>query len=355
MIIEENIKSDFNVCSDEKNNIHIVTINKKYELIYSYFDGEDFRKEILYEFDSEVGIPSGPIIEVNGDLVLIIVTFIRINIKKKWSIRGYIKLKNKWDYEIIDKGLGLCYNQPSISIDNIGNMHLIYRYIDNYSILKYSIFDKNNCTWEKTKNILDNGINKYRPLIFINNSNIINVCWIEIKTCEVYLCYAKNVLNTDDYFKLNITEDIYDMSIYFDTEHVFCVFNSKKELNFDLCCNKNIYLDLKIERMVKMNCNMNKSIRTYLDIIREYEDQLNVLKNDKLKECKTLSEENDKLKQCIDEKDKQIFKLQLELDNLKNILEEKDNIILENQIVLERISNNNGFIKRILELINLKQ
>lgn len=354
MIIEENIKSDFNVCSDNNDNIHIITINKKYELIYSHFNGEKFNKEIIYRFNSNIGIPSGPIIIANNGLVHIIVTFIKLGNKKTWSLRGYIKLENKWDYKVIDKGLGLCYNQSNISVDSLGNLHLIYRYIDNYSILKYSIFDKNNCTWDKTKKILDNGINKYRPFIFVSNSKVVNVCWIEIQNREVYLCYAKNDFNIGDYFRLNVTDNICDMSIYFDTEHVYYIVNSRKEYYFDLCSNNNIKFDLEIKGMYKVSCNMDKSIRSFLDIIREYEDQLNALKKDNQKESKALHEENEKLKQFVNQRDVKNYELQLELDNLKNILEEKNNIILENQGILENIRNKNGLIKRILEVLGIK-
>jgi len=242
--VERNVKIDFCACIDELNNIHIVTISRKYELIYIVFDGTSWKRQVLYSHNNELGIPNGPEIMVRDNYIYIILSFIKLGNERKWSLWSYIRKNGIWSQKVLDKASGLCYNQQSFNADSNGNIHLVYRCFDEHmrSVLKYNFLSKQKMEWDRTRVIFDNGVDKYKPYLFINKSDQIYIVWTELN-CDFFLCCGMKD-SKDEYFKVNITESADSMNIWDDREHIRLISYCENGNHFDLCCGKKGYMNI---------------------------------------------------------------------------------------------------------------
>jgi len=317
--VEKNVKVDFSVCIDDSNKFHIAAINRKYELVYIMFDGKSWKREVLYFHNNELGIPNGPAIMARNNFICIIFSFINMGKKKTWSLWSYIKENDVWHRKILDKASGLCYNQHSFNIDNDGNVHLVYRYIDERkrcSVLKYNFLDRRIKKWSRARIIYDNGIDKYKPYIFINKLNQVYIAWVEIDS-DLYLCSGTRSSN-GDYFKLNITESVDCMCILDDREHIQVISCSGNWVNFDLCCKRQDfnYIEKETIPQIQEEFCVDTRIKVFLDIKRELEQQIKDLQNSMREEANknneiidNLKKQNEELKQEIAVKEKKINEL----------------------------------------------
>lgn len=334
--IESNIKYDFDACNDGEGNIYIIVINKKYEVQYIRFDGANWNREKIYYLNNLVGIPSSPKIRVFDNVVYIILSFEQPNSKNEWSLRSFIRINNQWNTRVIDRGPGVFYCQSDFFVEN-GNIHLIYRHMEKYSALKYCFFDLAQGWWEIPKIVLHNGINKYKPNIFVSNEKITCV-WIEINGEQLYLTTAKDF--SENYFRTQIPKNIKNILLFYSSGHMYGVMVGEKERCFDLCCKKELKVDWTFLIENKEDIKMAEDVRFFLNVKKEIE-----FENTKLQErvnelegtlAKTeLSRENEILKQEIFQKNNIIVELQETL----NLTEQKTSQIQESLTSTEQESS----------------
>ena len=281
--LETNMKGEFSICEDERNIIHIVAANKKYDLIYIHFDGEHLKKETIYAFNNNFTIPTTPVIQVKNNLIAIVLEFLTTGVQKEWSLQAYIKRNDIWDHMIIDNGTGLCYIQPDFKLDEQMNLHVTYREFREKSYLKYTVFDvqRPRSDQEMVEIIMDSEIDKYDPSIFINRSNEIFVSWIELNENVANLC-STNIITakSKEIFKVDITQNLSDARIYFSGVHIYCIFQNQEGYCYDLCCRKRLIKEWNPLIIPKEGgVTMSSDFRQFLDIKRELEYRITELKN----------------------------------------------------------------------------
>lgn len=330
-VIEKNVKSDFDVYTDDANQIHLSVINKKYNLIYIYFDGITWVKEEIYHFVAAVGIPSTPVIKVYDSTIHIILSFLKVSGDRMWLLRSYMRENGSWDFNVIDRGLGLCYSQPTFYIGKCGDIYLIYRYFQGNSNLKYSSFDYNKKEWKKAQVIFNNNIDKYLPYIFTDRLGRTYVCWIEIEKNEISLCFA-NKNFTEVYSKIDVTNKLNGLSLFCDSEHVYVASYLENKCYYDLCCKRHVNLSLKfrIDKLFGEGYKMNTNVRLILDIKRELECQLNNLRNNMQLDADKYAESMDNLIQENEKIKEEKKQNELEMTDMgyivKSVLHENDEL-----------------------------
>lgn len=279
--LEKNVKGEFGICEDEENVIHIIVANKKYDLIYIRFDGEKTQKEIVYSFNNNFVIPTTPTIQVKNNLIVVGLEFINVGEPKEWSLRVYTKRNGLWEYKIMDTGTGLCYIQPDFKLDDQMNLHLIYREFKEKSYLRYLCLDLQRPRQEKAKIILESESNKYVPSLFIKGINEIFICWVEINDSEATLCCTNiSVELNREIFRVDISQNISDVRIYFFGRHIYCVFQNEAGYYYDMCCREKVLKQWNPKIIPKKGgVAMSSDFRLFLDIKRELEYRITELKN----------------------------------------------------------------------------
>ncbi|MCX7745960.1 MAG: hypothetical protein N2645_03570 [Clostridia bacterium] len=362
LIVQDHVKVDFGLFVDEKSNIHIVATTKKYDLLYIVFDGSSFERERLYSLNNDMGIPSSPQITVSNHSICILSSFVTIGTQRMWSLWSYLKTEGRWSRKVIDKSSGLCYNEHSFSFDQTGNIHILYRHLDpmGQSNLKYTFFKAREQEWDRPKVVLENNQNKYRPTVFISKSNEIYFIWIEINE-QIYLCSSHRKV-TEDYFKVNISEDIENIDIFMDTIHIWAVSYLKKRYYYDLCCKKQVSFNLSQKvPFRKGESSLDAKVKLFLDVKRELEYQLKELQNsldtENSKRIAYLNALTIEKERILEEKKKAQEENVFLLEDNKKILEENQRYLEENHVLQEDQEKCKRELeqkeKRLTELSNL--
>ena len=226
---------------------------------------------------------------------------------------AYIMRNDSWEYRIIDNGTGLSCIQPDFKLDEQMNLHLVYREFKEKSYLKYTVFDvqKPQCDQDIVKIIMESEIDKYDPSIFITRVNEVFVSWIEFNENVVNLCCANiSPKKNKQIFKVDITQNLSDVRIYFSGVHIYCIFQSEEGYYYDLCCRKKLTKEWNMKIIPKEGgVTVSSDYRQFLDIKRELEYRITELKNNEDKDqyekiIAELKQQNIELIEQISEKEK---------------------------------------------------
>lgn len=361
-VVQKDIKNDYDVCRDELDDIYVVVATKRFNIFCLRFDGVFWHREEVSKYNKAVGIPSMPIILAFDSHIYIISSYVKTDGEKGWSIRSHIKSSNVWDSKIIDKGLGLCYNQTNCNIDKLGNIHLVYRYLDKKSIIKHTLLNSGSIQWQRPKSILNDETNKYFPIIYINKLSIIYLCWVEIEDEEIYLCCSPKDASKENYFKINITENVNDMAILLNADHVINLSYLQNKCYYDVCCKRFIgsNIQCQITGLQREDYYMSIDIRLFLDLKKELENKITTLENKLLHSPNSEMKEENRLE--LNQKDKQIEELantiitttrennflKKEIDNLKRELSERPKINKQKKDIHLNELGKSQLVKKIL-------
>jgi regulator of replication initiation timing len=351
-ILEKNVKGEYGVCEDGQKLIHIVTANKKYDLIYMSFDGVNLKKETIYSFSNHKMIPTTPAIQVKNDVIVIVLEFLTTVQPKEWWLRVYRKRKNIWNDYAVDHGEGLCYVQPDFKLDEQMNIHLVYRDRKEKSYLKYIYFDVRKEYQDSAKIILDSESDEYKPFLFINRFGEISVSWLEINHNDTVLCCSAISRESNrEIYRVDVSRNLANVRIYFSGLHVFCIFQNEEDYYYDMCCGKKLMKHWNPKIMPKGGGTvMNSDSRLFLDIKRELEHRISELKNnsntgDYEKTITELKDLNMSLLEQLSEKEKAITAamnenslLRSENETYKSSIEQLEERLREEQRVGEKTS-----------------
>ncbi|WP_069649432.1 hypothetical protein [Caloranaerobacter ferrireducens] len=191
---------DYSVDIDINDKIHILCITKTGEIIYYVYFKDTLSEKHLTTLDIKSNRYDYFYLKVIKDEIHIFYAFSNIINSTVWTIQHIVGNKQTWEKKnVISITPGKYMSPYYLDFDKLGNIHLIYKNIENRTqqiyYTHYSSFLKN---WSKYPiRVSDTSVDNLHPYIFVDNRNVIHLVWSKLDNSDLRFIYKQRPVITN--------------------------------------------------------------------------------------------------------------------------------------------------------------
>lgn len=185
---------NYSVTIDEEDTIHLITLTKSGELIYSIYKNNTWSNTIISNFDVQSNIYKDIDFKIFNNNISIIYNYANVINSNLWTIQHALNHNNIWiKHNVINLYANINTTHFSLDIDSFGILHLLYTAIDKNNIeIFHKSYNPFSQKWSKTpQKISFSENNKQYPYIFIDTKNNLHGVWLETINNSATLKYYR--------------------------------------------------------------------------------------------------------------------------------------------------------------------
>ncbi|QAT62058.1 MULTISPECIES: hypothetical protein [Tissierellales] len=383
LLVEDERIIDFAADIDEEDRIHLIYINNEGHLTHYTFKNEENekpKKEYITKLDTRSNIYSNLNFKLQKNNIIILYSCSNVINPNIWSIHQIIKSEKIKKSTVINTISEKFFSPFFMDLDNLGNIHLIYRAKDiNSNHIYYTYYNvyinKWNPTPEKISTLNNDNI---FPYLFIDTQNNIHILWEELinkdyilKSKMLSLTKSNNfkwvstsipTIRNCAYIPIMLEENGILKIIFSDGEKIKCICSPDYGLSWKYekeatAENENMYFiffrnnSSNFNEKNKINniyVKLDNSISFYFSEIQEDFNTAEKREIDKVQKEETNKETDEEKFSSVEDSALESFKKETEIK-----IEEISNYIKDNiNILYSKTSSLESKIEEIKEILN---